>query len=297
MQDYWKDHLPSLMSPLDLTLWLLKTHTGDLLAVPLGGERGASTISFVLVVAGVIALIRKSRIRLLLLCLAPAGLNLIAAFLGRFPYGGHVKFSQYLAPGICLLLGIGAAALLSTSRSSGRIQLRNLRIALLVLALIPLGTICRDFACPYKSPTDSRYRDFARWFWSSAEFGGEVACLQTDLGLEFAPGTFHHLGWSAMYVCNQRIYSPRHRQGKPVDWNRIGENWPLRCIEYRAEVYPYDEAACQTWLDSMGNRYELVSRDVFPSPVFDQRGGNLLCTDKLVTYTFVPRRSLADASP
>jgi hypothetical protein len=141
-----------------------------------------------------------------------------------------------------------------------------------------------------------RYRDFARWFWASAHFGGEVACLHTDLGLEFAPGTFHHLGWSAMYVCNQRIYSPRHRLGKPVDWGRISADWPLHCVEYRAEVYPYDEAAQQAWLDSMGERYELVSRDVFPSPVYDQRGGNLLCSDKLVLYKFVPRGAVSVAS-
>jgi hypothetical protein len=107
--------------------------------------------------------------------------------------------------------------------------------------------------------------------------------------LEFAPGTFHHLGWSAMYVCNQRIYSPRHQLGKPVDWARIRADSPLHCVEYRAEVYPYDEAEQQAWLDSMSERYVLVSRDEFPSPVYAQRGGILLCRDKLVLYKFIPR--------
>jgi hypothetical protein len=289
MQDYWKNHLPSLASPLEFIFWFFKTHTGDLLAIPLGGEHGASTITFLFVALGIIGLSRGGRYRLLILCLAPAGLNLVAALLGRFPYGGHVKFSQYLAPAICLLLGTGIAALMSTSRGGADARRRYLSIALVILALIPLGTMARDFVCPYKSPTDARYRDFARWFWPSTQFAGEAACLHTDLGLEFAPGTFHHLGWSAMYLCNQRIYSPRHRQGKPVDWERISDDWPLHCVEYRAEVYPYDEADQQAWLDSMSERYELVSRDVFPSPVFQQRGGNLLCCDKLVLYKFVPR--------
>lgn len=306
MQDYWKDHLPSLLSPGVLLAWFFKTHTGDLLAIPLGGERGASVISFLLVATGIIALARTRQHRLLLLCLAPAALNMVAAFMGRFPYGGHVKFSQYLAPAICLLLGAGAAAIAARGKAGlakGGIGSGGFRFSpslplplvpshvagLIVLALIPAGTIARDFCCPYKSPTDARYRDFARWFWPSTEFAGETACLYSDLSLEFAPGTFQHLGWSAMYQCNQRIYSPRHARGEPVDWRRISGKWPLHVVEYRAEVYRYDEAARKKWLASMADRYELVAQDEFPSPVFDQRGKNLLCSDRLVLYKFVPR--------
>ncbi|HET6883184.1 MAG TPA: glycosyltransferase family 39 protein [Pirellulales bacterium] len=288
MQDYWKDHLPSLAAPGQLLWWLLTTHTGDLLAIPIGGGRGASAISFLLVACGVAALVRTRRYTLLTLLLMPAALNLTAALMGRFPYGGHVKFSQYLAPAICLLIGVGGGELVAMGRGAVAVRRRNLAVALSVLALIPLVTMARDFAKPYKSPTDARYRDFARWFWSSAEFRGEAACLHTDLDLEFAPGTFHHLGWSAMYVCNQRIYSPRHRRGEPVAWERISAGWPLHCVEYRAQVYKYDDDACQAWLDRMAERYHLVSRDTIPSPVFDQREHKLLCTDELVIYKFVP---------
>lgn len=289
MQDYWKDNLPSLFAPGQLVSWFFLTHTGDLLAIPLGGERGASVVSFLLVVAGLVALKRTRQYRLMALCLAPAVLNLLAAFMGRFPYGGHVKFSQYLAPAICLLIGMGGAAILSAGRDSSAVRRRKLLIALVALALIPLGTTARDFVLPYKSATDARYRDFARWFWPNMQFGGEVACLHTDLGLEFAPGTFHHLGWSAMYLCNQHIYSPRHHHGRPVDWSSVSADRPLHCVEYRAQVYPYDDEACQRWLDHMNERYQLASRDTFPSPVFDQRGKTLLCADSLVIYKFVPR--------
>ncbi|HVA50868.1 MAG TPA: hypothetical protein VNH11_31285 [Pirellulales bacterium] len=318
MQDYWKEHLPSLGSPVEWIVWLFKTHTGDLLAIPLGGERGASIVTFLLVVTGTIALFRARQHRLLVLCLAPPALNLVAALMGRFPYGGHVKFSQYLAPAICVLLGVGGAALIARRRNRVRrvaefvgilgitreagltshevsyvpmdnLRWRRLAGGLIVLALIPLGTIGRDFVCPYKSPTDARYRDFARWLWPSVEFGGEAACLYRDLGREFAPGTFRHLGWSAMYLCNQQIYSPRHARGGPVDWQRVSHDWPLHVVEYRAQVYQYQDAACRAWLDAMSERYELVSRDEFPSPVFDQRGQNLLCADRLVLYKFLPR--------
>lgn len=289
MQDYWKEHLPSPLAPGRFLFWLLTTHTGDLLAIPVGGENGASAISFLLVATGLVVLWRTRRFDLAILLVSPAALNLLAALLGRYPYGGHVKFSQYLAPAICALIGLGGAAALGSGRANHARRRRGLALGLTVLALISLGTIARDFASPHKSPTDARYRDFARWFWPSLEFGGEVACLHADLGQEFAPGTFHHLGWSAMYLCNQRIYSPRHRLGKPVEWSRISADWPLHCVEYRAEVYPYDESACQRWLDEMQKRFRLVSRDEFPSPVFDQRQTHLLCADKLVIYKFVPR--------
>jgi hypothetical protein len=295
MRNYWKDNLPAITAPWEIVCWLARTHTGDLLAIPLGGERGGSTLSFLVAAVGVAALVRQRRHLLLLLCLAPAALNMAAALMGRFPYGGHVKFSQYLAPAICMLLGTGGAALAAQTLGEarlggvGRPLSRGPRLALALLALIPLGTIARDFACPYKSLTDQRYRDFARWFWQAAEYSGEALCLKTDLGLEFAPGTFHELGWSAMYLCNQRIYSPRHAAGAPPAWDRLSADWPLRCVQYRAEVYGYDQAACDRWLRSMQKRYRLVSRDSFAFPVYDQRQRNLLCRDNVDIFKFVPR--------
>ena len=289
MQSFWKDHLPSLTSPLQFAWWLLLTHTGDLLAIPVGGEHGASTVSFLIAACGVAALRRQRRGLVLALCLAPAALNMVAALMGRFPYGGHVKFSQYLAPAICLLLGAGGAALLACGRRQLRTRQRALFAALALLSLIALGTIARDFCLPYKSATDRRYRDFARWFWYSMEWSGEVACLKTDLNLDFAPGTFRDLGWSAMYLCNQRIYSPRHARGEPVNWQAISADWPLLCVEYQAEVYAYDQAARDDWLATMRRQYDLIARERFPFPVYDQRGGILFCTDAVEVYKFVPR--------
>lgn len=289
MQSFWKEHLPSLTSPLQFAWWLLLTHTGDLLAIPLGGEHGASTISFLIAANGVAALTRQRRALLLTLCLAPAALNMAAALMGRFPYGGHVKFSQYLAPAICMLLGAGGAALLARRQSLLKNRRRALAISLTLLSLIAAGTIARDFCLPYKSATDRRYRDFARWFWFSMESSGEVACLKKDLNIEFAPGTFRDLGWSAMYLCNQRIYSPRCARGEPVDWQAVSADWPLRCVEYQAEVYRYDAAARDRWLTSMRKRYQLIGRDRFAMPVYDQRGGILFCTDAVEVYEFAPR--------
>ena len=41
---------------------------------------------------------------LLILCLVPAGLNLVAAAIHRYPYGGHVRIVMHLGPIVCLLM-------------------------------------------------------------------------------------------------------------------------------------------------------------------------------------------------
>ena len=296
MQNYWKDNLPSLLSPLRFAGWLIVTHTSELMSFPVGGERGASTLTFLVWAVGLVTLYRARRTELLLVCLAPAALNIVAAILGRYPYGGHVKFAQYLAPAICMVVGGGAAALLQRHEQRTGRGRKALAIALGVLCLVPLGTMARDFLSPYKSKTDLRYRDFARWFYFNMEFEGEVACLKTDLDQDFAPGTFRDLGWSAMYLCNQRIYSPRHARREPLRLDRVSEKHPLRCVQFKAEVYKYDQAAFDRWLQSMETRYDLVSRDTYPFPCFDQRGRNLLCLDEVDVFKFVPKREPVNRS-
>ena len=54
--------------------------------------------------------VRQGRYRLLVLCSAPFALNLIAAAMRRFPYGGHMRLAMHLVPLVCILAGIGAAA-------------------------------------------------------------------------------------------------------------------------------------------------------------------------------------------
>ncbi|HVX64473.1 MAG TPA: hypothetical protein VHC19_27870 [Pirellulales bacterium] len=292
MQNYWKDNLPSL-SPLRFAGWLIVTHASELMSFPVGGERGASTLTFLVWVSGLVALYRGRRWSLLLICLAPAALNIVAAAMGRYPYGGHVKFAQYLAPGICMVVGAGAAALLERHELRTGRGRKALAIALGVLCLVPLGTMTRDFLNPYKSKTDARYRDFARWFWFNMEFEGEVACLKTDLNQNFAPGTFHDLGWSAMYLCNQKIYSPRHARHEPLHLDKVSQQHPLRCVQFKAQVYKYDQAAFERWLNSMQQRYDLVARDSYPFPCFDQRGRNLLCLDQVDVFKFVPKAGSA----
>lgn len=291
MQNYWQKAMPPMHSLTQLLGWLAITHTSDLIAFPLGGARGASLLSALCAAAGIAVLYRNRRSGALLLILAPLALNLLAAGLQRYPYGTHVKFAMYAAPGLCMLIALGGAALLAaTQRTAARAQ-RGLRLSTGFLALVAIAIMIRDVTHPYKARSDAQARDFARWFWHDAAWNGELVCLKTDLGLCFSPQTYRELGWSATYLCNQRIYSPRHAAGRPPNWSRVSAEWPLRCIQFRAGVWPFDQAAFDRWMAQMQEQFQLVAHDSFPLPRFDKQGRSVLTIDYIDVFKFVPRTS------
>ena len=93
----------------------MRVHAGPLLAVPVGGDHWGSIGTTLLCLVAVGVLIRKGRYRLLVLCSAPFALNLIAAAMRRFPYGGHMRLAMHLVPLVCILAAIGAATFSSGS--------------------------------------------------------------------------------------------------------------------------------------------------------------------------------------
>ncbi len=82
-------------------------------AYPAGGDVGASTMTTALVIAAIVAYMRRGSRTVLALLLAPFAMGLAAAFLGRYPYGGSARTMQYVAPSIILMAGLGAAVLLA----------------------------------------------------------------------------------------------------------------------------------------------------------------------------------------
>lgn len=288
MQRAWQGGFPPLGQPLQLAGWLVLAHTSELLAYPVGGRRGASAVTLLVCAAGLALLGRKRRWPLMGLLVSPLALSLMAAALRWYPYGQMTKFQLFAAPSICILAGLGAAALVHRPLGGPKARRLALRLALGLLAAIGLGSIGRDLVFPAKSPSVMRARDFARWFWFTAEYEGEVACLKTDLGQMFSPGTFKW-GLSAVYLCNQRIYSPRHARGEPVAWERVSADRPLRCVEYHTTEHPYDAAAQARWLQAMQTRYLLVGRERYPFAQVRSKGEPARELDYLEVYTFVPR--------
>ena len=77
-------------------------------AYPAGGDLGASTLTTGLVAGGDRGLC-ASRLEAdpRAACSTPFALGLVAASLGRYPYGGSARTMQYVAPAIILMAGLG----------------------------------------------------------------------------------------------------------------------------------------------------------------------------------------------
>lgn len=108
----WAPTFPPLGEPWKLPLWLAAMHTGRMFAYPVGGEAPYSAGSLALAIIGAGLLARRNG-ALLLLLLGPLPLALIAAALQKYPYGGSVRTTIYMAPAICLLMGLGGWWLLA----------------------------------------------------------------------------------------------------------------------------------------------------------------------------------------
>lgn len=272
MNRAWSATFPPLTQPAALIGWFIKTHTGNLLAFPFGGERGASILTAAACAVGVGVLHRRKERTLLLLCLAPFVLHLIAAAMHRYPYGGHVKFSMHLAAIICLLAGLGLAAICRTRVSA-------ITLAAL-LSLVAFGSIARDLANPYKAPSDHEMREFSRTFWPQLASTGRVACLKTDLGTTFSPRTYSELSWSAQFLCYQHMYRP-----PDVHTDRA----TLHVVQYHDDRFEYDHDALNRWLASMQQDHVLVDRRTHILPRYDKRRRRLITQQTVDVFTFQTR--------
>jgi hypothetical protein len=146
-------------SPWQWPGWFVLLTTGQMAAYPLGASDGGSSLTVLCCLAGVACWVRQRRWALLASLSAPLVLNLAAATLGRYPYGGAARISQHLAPGLCILAGLGLSALVNRV---SQLPQRRARWALgitCLFACIGLGGLVRDIAAPYYSPGSAWNRD------------------------------------------------------------------------------------------------------------------------------------------
>jgi hypothetical protein len=157
----WVKAFPPLSKPWQLPLWLLDTHTGNMMAYPFGGKNFGSAATTLLVIVGSVGLWRKKRGDLLLLLLAPLAVALAAACLRKYPYGTSARTMLYMAPSFCLLAGMGLRAVLRRLMPARR-RRRALRAAAIVLAVAALIGAGFDVARPYADPRALADRQFVR---------------------------------------------------------------------------------------------------------------------------------------
>jgi hypothetical protein len=276
---------PPLVEPVKLIKWLAEAHTGRMFAYPIGGAQGASSFTTLCFAAALIALWRKRETTLLLLAIGPFGIAFLAAALGRYPYGGSARTMLFLAPTICLLSAVGLADLIARVRPREARQwaLRTVLAALFAFGVVLLGL---KLGHPYKDISDENSRAFARWFWTEKARDAELVCVKSDLG-----NGFDHRNWSlfrsALYLCNQKIYSPRHRHDAPVNWIAISAARPLRCVLYNE--WPENNPACAAWVAGMSRHYRVMNRETFVMNKPGHRDNGTDVEDRYTVYEFVAK--------
>lgn len=156
---FWQHSFPP-WQPVALLVWLVRIHAGNLFAYPLGDVEGLNTLTFVLAVAGIVILRKTGRRGLLPLFLLPFAWTFLAAAVRLYPYGGHPRVAQHLAPPICLLAGTGLAAALKLRDASGEKRVRRVRVTAGVFATLAVVGMVLDVLTPYKSGGDAVFRRF-----------------------------------------------------------------------------------------------------------------------------------------
>ena len=291
MREFWIDAFPP-RAGVALIIWLLRVHTSHMFSYPAGGDRGASTMTTVCFLVGWLAMYRRGSRPILALLLMPFGLGLLAAFLGRYPYGGSARTMQYVAPSIALLAGLGMSAILSRwpLRLGGA---RAIFATIGVLAVVGAGLLGWDIAHPYKSIYDQASRDFAHVFWEEEAKSAELVCAKSDLGVALDPKSWQS-DRSAIYICHREIFSGRHRRDEPVRLDRVSETHPLRVVVFGEK--PGDAPGVTAWLASMNRTYLLIDkREIYVNRGVINRAGSF--QDRYVIYDFVPKAASISELP
>jgi hypothetical protein len=284
---YWRASFPPWDEPWRLPAWLIDVHTGTAMAYPIGGERGASLATTIGLLVGLAVLWRRGPRTLLYLLVAPFAMGLTAAGLGRYPYGGAPRLTQYLVPSICLLTGVGAAAVLG--RLGSRARRRALVAATAGLATIGLFLIGRDLIRPFRAWGDVETRAFAHRFWRDTSRGAELVCVKSDLGFTWQPKLWNQ-GMSAVYLFHQAMFAaprPRHSAfdltGAPT---RRG---PVRLVFF--DDLPTGNPFFEQWLTRIRRNYAIAATETYTvAPV---KPSEPWLRDRYVVLDLIPKAATA----
>ncbi len=289
MRDYWEAAFPPFETPGKLGPWMFATLTGEMMPYPIGGKNAGSLLTFILVIAGVVTLVRARRFEVLAFLLVPIVLAFVAAALKRYPFGAPSRCQLYLAPMFCIMAGIGSAALIGRLGSSAREK--TFAYFLIALAIIGTSTMVRDVLRPAKTTTDTVFRDFARLFWGAGHLAGEQNfCLREDFGVSFTPDDDANHSLLANYLCNYYIYAPV-REANPI--NAL-DPATVRVANYRAKA-DFSSKLRSRWIREFEAEHDLYYQGSVLVHVPDvDRSDRVRQVDVIETMTFEPRKPAQD---
>jgi hypothetical protein len=145
-------------NPVQFVIWFWWTHTGNYFGYPIDLAAPWSGVAFLLLVVGAIVLFRRRRWAIDCLLLAPFVLTFFAAVLRRYPYGDSPRVGQHLLAGICLLMGVGSAAIIERFFAKTPRMMRDAQLGLFVF-LLAVGFI--GVSATVIKPTSEVKRDLA----------------------------------------------------------------------------------------------------------------------------------------
>jgi hypothetical protein len=218
MQSFWAEGFPPA-APLALAKWLLFAHTGQMMAFPIGSQDGGSALTTLLCLAGAWRFCTSRQRALLVLCLAPFGLGLIAALLHRYPYGASCRLCQHLAPAICLSAGMGAAVLLERVRSA-LVRRRCIVGVCTVLVLIGVAGMAIDAIHPYRTVEALWTRQVMRDFAEQTRSGAPIVVLNSQDKVD------------ALFRWYLEQYGARVRWNAQIDWEQAKTSGEIFCVSY-----------------------------------------------------------------
>jgi hypothetical protein len=239
--EYWTDAFPPWpMWPL--VKWFVLINTGQLMAIPVGDKNGVSAVTALLFAFGVWKWWKGGRWSLLVLFLTPFALNLLAAAMRLYPYG-VARLSQHLVPAICLLAGVGLAALLERFVQSDALRMRWAFRVCAALALCGVTGLVLDVIRPYRDPETRWMQQTAGAILGRLDPGDKLVVVQDRYNV---PSPFR---W---YLESQ--YRDVRWQGRG-DWDRsraeynnlVTVNFWLHRSEDASVLPKFDEPAAHGW--------------------------------------------------
>ena len=218
MQDFWAEGFPP-SAPLPLVKWLLLTHTGQMMAFPLGSQDGGSALTTLLFMIGAWRLWGARRRALLVLCVGPFALGLLAAGLHRYPYGASCRLCQHLAPAICLCAALGAAVLIERVRSLS-LRRRWIVAAATLFVVIGLAGMIRDVVHPYRNLETLWTKQVMQSLAAEARSGVPIAVLNRPEDVDALFRWYLELRGECVSWAGQ------------IDWERARTQGELLCLSY-----------------------------------------------------------------
>lgn len=273
----WASAFPPMDSPVGMVTWFFRAHTGNMLAYPIGGNHGGSTVTFCLIVFGIIALWRTRQRLALALLLSPVPLMFIAAALKKYPYGDSARVEQHIAPAACLLAGAGMVAFLNHGWKRRGVITGTQILSVVMLCIIGYG-IFRDVRQPYKKESDLVSLKTVEAFAAQSGPGDQWVVFGSLGGTEFAPDFLNYGGSLARFRYDVLQHGP---QGVPVQWappagqvpvpQADASTWVFFYHDNDQVVNPFPQQQADQYLDGIRRRLGEPTRRVIPLKEDDEQ--------------------------